>query len=107
MRPDAEAPVFATDEIGVVIGDSQIVNGGPSVGEVHGLDGNRFVLMRQQLHPCTKFPGRQPALPHNPKRVFGGRADHLTVDRDFEQFRQALKHFLDLFFLDDSVLFEL
>jgi hypothetical protein len=87
MRPDAEAPLVAADEVGMVVGNSQIVNRRylgcfPNLLQAHG---NTFV--RYQPIACLQFLGATPALAQEIKRMLGCRTDDAAINQECQRRR--------------------
>ncbi len=80
VRPDAEAPLLAADEVGVEVGDPQVVHRLP-LARIHHF-GHKHWLPIVGHKPISghQLPSRQPTLSLNPERVFAGRPDRLPAN---------------------------
>src|SRR5579883_26349 len=80
MRPDGEAPLAAADEIGVEVGDTEVVDGGKLLDVDHLLDDDPLPIMTQEPVAGHQLPRRQPTLPLHPERVSQRRDDRLPAN---------------------------
>src|SRR4051794_16270344 len=77
MRPDAEAPLLAADEVSVEVGDAEVVDAIPlrlpalanAEAQVHPCPG-RFSPRRELPKIGTTSPEARPAVPAPPRQGF-------------------------------------
>ena len=63
MHPDAESPVGGSDEVGVVVGDAEVVDGFDLAGIEHVLDSDpTSCFFRGKEIADFQFTRRRPAL---------------------------------------------
>ena len=80
VRPDGEGPVFVADEVGVEIGDAEVVNLCELFGRADRHDGNKFAGKGRQFITGRQFARRCPALAQHVERMLGRRPDYMARD---------------------------
>src|SRR6266404_707461 len=96
MRPNREPPIFATDEISMIIRHAQVVNGSLFAIIEQLLDLPPLAIMATQAVTAAQVPGSLPSLVLHPERVRGRGLDDLSGDMQVEQACMALEDFLNL-----------
>ena len=79
VRPDAEAPLVAADEVSMIVGDPKIVNGFVPVGVFYRFNHHPLAIMAEQLIPFGQFARVHPSLIAYPERMLATCSDLLPV----------------------------
>src|SRR6266540_6255294 len=107
MRPDGEAPLLASYEVGVVIGHPHVVDGLVFAGVVDLLHRHPLPVGAAQQVPRLQRSRRHPALAFDPERVLRCCPDHLPVGVQVPDPSRADEHLLHPLDLDRPIWIKL
>jgi hypothetical protein len=79
MRPDAEAPPFIADEVGMIVGDAAVVDGLVLAGVEALLHGDGVAIPCAEQVARLEQTGICPVLAHESEQMFTGGADQLAA----------------------------
>ena len=91
MRPEREAPGLVADEVGMIIGNAEVVNLRVAARRADGAD--RDTRARVQAGDAvadSQFTGRGPALAPAVEGMLAGRADNLALHMKVQDAAESL-----------------
>jgi len=103
MHPDAEPPTRIADEVGVGVGDPEVVDGDRFASIPDLFERDPFPGVGRELVAGFELGGGDPAVPFDPERVFPRGLDRPAPDRQFVDLRLSGIDLLDLTEFDRGI----
>ena len=103
MHPNAESPIVVAYEVGVMIGDAEIIDAADFAGEVEGGDGVPLTVVGSDKVAEGELAGWRPTSPLHIKRMLRRRPNPPPRDADEHDVGVADENFFDRLELDRRV----